>query len=95
MHNHQHNSANQKNGQRRLLLAISITACWFVIELAGGIYTNSLALMADAAHMLTDLAALGLSLFALKISTRPARKKVSAIFGPKFSLRWPMEFSSF
>jgi cobalt-zinc-cadmium efflux system protein len=77
MHNHQHNSANQKNGQRRLILAISITGCWFVIELAGGIYTNSLALMADAAHMLTDLAALSLSLFALKISTRPATHEKS------------------
>jgi len=43
-----------------------------LIELAGGLYANSLALLADAAHMLTDLAALGLSLFALKISSRPA-----------------------
>ncbi len=43
-----------------------------MIELVGGFYTNSLALLADAAHMLTDLAALGLSLFALKIATRPA-----------------------
>ena len=53
-------------------LALVITGSWFLIELAGGIYSNSLALMADAAHMLTDLAALGLSFFALKISTRPA-----------------------
>jgi len=43
-----------------------------MIELIGGLYANSLALLADAAHMLTDLAALGLSLFALKISARPA-----------------------
>lgn len=62
-------------GKRRLTLALSITATWFLIELLGGIYANSLALMADAAHMLTDVAALGLSLFALKIAARPATHK--------------------
>jgi cobalt-zinc-cadmium efflux system protein len=59
-------------GKRRLIQAISITGCWFVVELTGGIYSNSLALIADAAHMMTDLGALGLSLFALRISSRPA-----------------------
>jgi cobalt-zinc-cadmium efflux system protein len=58
-----------------LTIALGITGAWFVIELAGGLYTNSLALLADAAHMLTDLAALSLSLFALKISARPANHK--------------------
>jgi len=53
-------------------MSLCITGTWFLIELVGGLYTNSLALLADAAHMLTDLAALGLSFFALKISTRPA-----------------------
>ena len=59
-------------GKNRLIPALSITGAWFLIELAGAIYSNSLALLADAAHMLTDLAALSLSLFALKISARPA-----------------------
>jgi len=71
MHHHPHDS-DKANGKKRLVLALSITGCWFIIELAGGLYANSLALLADAAHMLTDLAALGLSLFALKISSRPA-----------------------
>src|SRR5512139_3315406 len=71
--NPQGSHTSQKlNGQRRLMQALVITGTWFLVELAGGIYSNSLALLADAAHMLTDLAALGLSLFALKISTRPA-----------------------
>jgi cobalt-zinc-cadmium efflux system protein len=70
-HNHAHHSGKQP-GKKRLIQAISITGCWFIIELAGGFYSNSLALIADAAHMLTDLGALGLSLFALHISTRPA-----------------------
>jgi cobalt-zinc-cadmium efflux system protein len=43
-----------------------------VIEFLGGLLTNSLALMADAGHMLTDVAALGLSLFALNFALRPA-----------------------
>ncbi|MBN2321617.1 MAG: cation transporter [Acidobacteria bacterium] len=70
-HDHAHHSG-EPSGKKRLVLAISITGCWFVIELAGGLYSNSLALIADAAHMLTDLGALGLSLFALLVSTRPA-----------------------
>jgi cobalt-zinc-cadmium efflux system protein len=69
-HNPQH--AHKPSGKKRLTLAICIIGCWFLVELGGGIYANSLALLADAAHMLTDLAALGLSLFALNISARPA-----------------------
>ncbi len=72
MHNHIAQHSLKQNGKRHLTIALSITASWFVIELTGALYANSLALLADAAHMLTDLAALGLSLFALKISTRPA-----------------------
>lgn len=58
--------------KRSLSLALLVTCAWFIVELAAGFYTNSLALLADAAHMLTDLAALSLSLFALTISARPA-----------------------
>jgi cobalt-zinc-cadmium efflux system protein len=58
--------------QRSLIRALGITAVWFVVELSAGFYTNSLALLADAAHMMTDLAAMLLSLFALKIAARPA-----------------------
>jgi cobalt-zinc-cadmium efflux system protein len=61
-----------RSSKKRLSVALAITATWFFIELLGGFYANSLALLADAAHMLTDLAALGLSLFALVISARPA-----------------------
>lgn len=69
MHDHNH---GQRRGKKNLKLALGITASWFIIELIGGFYANSLALLADAAHMLTDLAALALSLFALKIAARPA-----------------------
>jgi len=72
MNQHHASHSHGPSGQKRLRLALVITGSWFLIELAGGIYSNSLALLADAAHMLTDLAALGLSFFALKISVRPA-----------------------
>ncbi len=57
---------------RPLAIALAITFLYFVVEVAGGILTNSLALLSDAGHMLSDIAALGLSLFAFQISRRPA-----------------------
>jgi cobalt-zinc-cadmium efflux system protein len=51
---------------------LAITAALCVVELVGGWLTNSLALMSDAGHMFTDVAALGLTLFALWIGTRRA-----------------------
>jgi cobalt-zinc-cadmium efflux system protein len=58
--------------QRRLTLALVITAVYFVAEVVGGLLTNSLALLSDAGHMLSDIAALGLSLFAFQMARRPA-----------------------
>jgi len=57
---------------RPLAIALAITFLYFVVEVAGGILTNSLALLSDAGHMLSDIAALGSSLFAFQISRRPA-----------------------
>ena len=57
---------------RRLAIALAITSVFLVAEVAGGILTNSLALLADAGHMATDVAALGLSLFAIWLARRPA-----------------------
>ncbi len=58
-------------GRRRLLFVLVLTAVFMVVELVGGWIANSLALMADAGHMLSDVAALGLSVFALWIARRP------------------------
>src|SRR5204862_3803308 len=52
--------------------ALIITAIFLVAEFVGALYTNSLALLADAGHMLTDVAALGLSFFAIRMSSRRA-----------------------
>jgi cobalt-zinc-cadmium efflux system protein len=63
---------HRHTSNRELFLALCITGSWFFVELLAGFLTNSLALLADAGHMLTDLAALSLSLVAVKISARPA-----------------------
>ncbi len=56
---------------RGLRIALALTALFFVVEVVGGFYANSLALLADAGHMLTDVAALGLSLFVAWFSRQP------------------------
>lgn len=55
-----------------LLIALAVVGIFFVVELVGGILTNSLALISDAGHLLTDVGGLGLALFALWFSVRPA-----------------------
>ncbi len=71
---HLHLDTPEGGGVRlsRLRWAIGITALVMVIEIAGGIYTNSLALLSDAGHMFTHILALGISYFAVAISERPA-----------------------
>jgi cobalt-zinc-cadmium efflux system protein len=73
MTEHIHGSHSLINtNQRRLLIALSITGLMTIVELAGGLISNSLALIGDAGHMFTDTLALGLSLFALNLAKRPA-----------------------
>src|SRR5207247_8429407 len=55
-----------------LKFCLGFTSLFTVGDFLGGWFTNSVALMADAGHMLTDVAALGLSIFALWFSSRPA-----------------------
>lgn len=65
---HQHHGAAS---HRRLLLTMLLIGGYMVAEVIGGLWTHSLALLADAAHMLSDMAALGLSLFAIRLARRP------------------------
>src|SRR5437867_10345961 len=55
-----------------LKAALFVTSAFLVAEFLGAIYTNSLALLADAGHMLTDVAALSLSFFAIRFAARRA-----------------------
>lgn len=64
-------SAAGKN-KRNLKIVFALTATYLIAEVIGGLLTNSLALLADAGHMLTDVAGLGLALFAIRFAERPA-----------------------
>ncbi|QQP88909.1 cation diffusion facilitator family transporter [Skermanella sp. TT6] len=70
-HAHAHAHSHSHN-ERRLLLALLLTGSFMVVEAAGGILAGSLALLADAGHMLTDTAALALSWYAFRVGRRPA-----------------------
>jgi cobalt-zinc-cadmium efflux system protein len=73
-HAHPHVQADEADPthQGRLRGALLLTAAFFIAEVVGGIVSNSLALLADAGHMFTDVGALALSLFVAWFSRQPA-----------------------
>lgn len=75
-HTHDHRlqapSGPAREAHRRALrLALALTAAYTAVEIAGGLLTGSLALLADAAHMLSDNLSLALALFAISLAGRP------------------------
>ena len=75
-HEHTHGLRQQSGGGKKdLLIALSITLLMMIAEVIGGLLSNSLALLSDAGHMLTDNFALLLSFFAMKFATMPATEK--------------------
>src|SRR5262245_29598832 len=68
---HHHNHARGAS-QRTLLIVLLLTFGYMLAEAVGGYLANSLALLSDAGHMFTDVAALALSLFAVRFAARPA-----------------------
>jgi cobalt-zinc-cadmium efflux system protein len=79
-HHHHHDHAHDEGGssgpaqRRRMMIALGLTSLYMVAEVIGGLVSDSLALLADAGHMLSDAAALALSLFAMWMASRPASK---------------------
>lgn len=73
-HDHSH-STRTRGSVTRLKVALGLTFVYMIAEAVGGWWTNSLALLADAGHMLTDVAAMALTLFAFWFATRPATSK--------------------
>lgn len=67
-----HTHARASESRRKLTTVLVLTAIYMVAEVVGGWWTGSLALLADAGHMLTDVAALGLALTAAWFGSRPA-----------------------
>jgi cobalt-zinc-cadmium efflux system protein len=75
-HAHTHPRARDRSAtQRRLGITLALAASYMLAELVGGFLTGSLALLADAGHMLSDVAALALALFAAWVASRPAGQR--------------------
>src|SRR5690606_16279633 len=74
---HNHGAGAMRAGsrhQKRLAISFGLIAVFFVVEAVAGILTNSLALLSDAGHMLTDVIGLGMALAAIQLATRHARR---------------------
>ncbi|MGH9962440.1 MAG: cation diffusion facilitator family transporter, partial [Pyrinomonadaceae bacterium] len=72
-HGHTHTVAGKN--KKRLAIVLTLTTVYLVAEVVAGFLTNSLALLADAGHMLTDVAGLGLALLAIQFAERPATRE--------------------
>jgi cobalt-zinc-cadmium efflux system protein len=77
LHNHAHTHFNEITKQtiRRLALSLIITLLFVFVEIGAGIFANSLALLTDAAHNFTDVLALALSWWALRLTSQPANQE--------------------
>ncbi|MFC5469369.1 cation diffusion facilitator family transporter [Cohnella suwonensis] len=71
-HSHHHYGDAREGNKRGLTIALLITGAILILEFAGGLITNSLALLSDSGHMLSDASSLALSLVALWFTTKPA-----------------------
>jgi cobalt-zinc-cadmium efflux system protein len=71
-HGHSHGRGTGRRSKGRLVWVLALTSAYMIAEAVGGYLTNSLALLADAGHMLTDVAALALALLAVWFGSRPA-----------------------
>lgn len=71
-HGHGHEVSTSGKNKKRLAIVLALTSLYLVAEVVGGLVTGSLALLADAGHMLTDVGGLGLALLAIKFAERPA-----------------------
>ena len=72
MHAHSHFGGLAGQATKRLGLALGLTVVFVIVEISAGIFANSLALLTDAAHNFTDVIALGLSWYALRLALQPA-----------------------
>jgi cobalt-zinc-cadmium efflux system protein len=72
VHEHTHITDLSRSTIRRLALSIALTAAFVIVEVAAGLFANSLALLTDAVHNVTDVLALALTWWALRAATKPA-----------------------
>lgn len=70
-HCHDHSHHGSPSNIRRLAVVMALTSLYMIVEFIGGLWTNSLALLADAGHMLADVGAVGLALVAAWFAEHP------------------------
>ncbi|WP_137933529.1 cation diffusion facilitator family transporter [Mesorhizobium comanense] len=80
-HDHAAGHVHGATDKKRVLIAGCLTAGFMVAEALGGLFTGSLALLADAGHMLADAVALGLAWYAFHLADRPATGRLTYGFG--------------
>ncbi|MGH8697025.1 MAG: cation diffusion facilitator family transporter, partial [Burkholderiales bacterium] len=76
-HHGGHRHDHVADGERRIFWVLILTAVFMVVQAIGGWLSGSLALIADAGHMLSDVAALGLAWAAFRVARRPSDAKRS------------------
>lgn len=69
---HGHVQSASSRNKRSLAVVFGLTSFYLIVEVVGGLWTGSLALLADAGHMLTDVAGVGLALLAIRFAEKPA-----------------------
>src|SRR5512142_2689534 len=74
-HNHSHLEHVAQRTTGRLALALFLTLAFVLVEAAAGLFANSLALLTDAAHNLTDVVALALSWYAVRLTLQPSNSQ--------------------
>ena len=86
---HDHGIGLARAGERhrgRLIAAFAVIATFFVVQLVAALVTNSLALLSDAGHMLTDVIGIGMALAAIGLATRFERRTSTAVSQHTFGL---------
>ncbi|MDX1351405.1 MAG: cation diffusion facilitator family transporter [Thiomicrorhabdus sp.] len=76
-HHHNHVGKANKTNQRKILIAAVITASYMMVEIIGGLWVNSIALVADGVHMLTDAMALAVAWWGYYIAQKPANEQMT------------------
>ncbi|CQD24819.1 metal transport protein [Mycobacterium lentiflavum] len=76
-HNHTHGHSSPDSDRRWLVGALAVIVAFMLAEVSVGIVAKSLALLSDAAHMLTDAASIALALWAIRLAARPAAGRMT------------------
>jgi len=76
-HHHNHIGKSNSKNQRKVLIAAIITASYMMVEIIGGLWVNSIALVADGVHMMTDAIALGIAWWGYYMSQKPATERMT------------------